>query len=141
MALKPSYIIKLHQFHGHFHENWTKSFFVPENRCRRIWGICMEKLQKMFPKITRMYKYYFSKFSKWAHFQFGVSFYEYFDFSAISDRSNVKISWFFQFFVKFWPFNRSEIVEVCCNTALRSTSDIKTDIPSVPQSSHFWTFK
>ena len=74
-----------------------------------VWKNCT----KMFPKITRMYKYFFSKCSKWAHFQFGGSFYEYlqlqgaffenFDFLAISGRSKVKISWFFQFFAKFWP--------------------------------------
>ena len=94
-----------------------KSFFFPEvaklGPTRKIWGICMEKLQKTFPKITRMYKYFFSKCSKWAHFQFGGTFYEYlqlqgaffenFDFSAISGRLKVKISWFFQFFAKFWP--------------------------------------
>ena len=79
----------------------------------------MEKLQKTFPKITRMYKYFFSKCSKWAHFQFGGTFYEYlqlqgaffenFDFSAIYGRSKVKISRKIEKIMKFRPLTGQKL--------------------------------
>ena len=69
---------------------------------RMILRICIEKWLKKQLFRKWIYKYFFSKCSKWAHFQFGGSFYEYlqlqravfenFDFSAISGRSKVKIS-------------------------------------------------
>ena len=61
-------------------------------------GKILKILQKTFQKLHG----FFSKCSKWAHFQFGGSFYKYlqlqgaffenFEFSAISGRSKVKIS-------------------------------------------------
>ena len=62
----------------------------------------MEKWLKKQLFIKRKVKYFFTERSKWAHFQFGESFYEYlqlqgaffenFDFSAIYGQSKVKIS-------------------------------------------------